>query len=354
MKNFFKAKDGRLSNRHKSLLGMLVLALILGLSLLGCANTQDEKPNDQAGEVQESDEEVQAAVKNVVENFGKKLQNVSLLAPKEQVAESMEENYGEYVAPALLEQWKQDPQKAPGRLTSSPWPDQIEILNMNKVSEEAYHVKGEIIEVTNVEKESGEVAAKREINLTVVKIDERWFINSVELGDYVEGDGALNNGTDNDSAAANTNTNTNTNGNANANTGSKLSLVYKNEQYGFSFALPESWKNYKIITEEWEGRWLEDAPEGKNVEKGPLISIRHPLWTEKNPRQDIPMLILTHQQWNSVQQEILAIGAAPVPPSKLGSNDKYVFALPARYNYAFPEGFEEVEDILASNPLQTN
>ncbi|HOB82645.1 MAG TPA: hypothetical protein PLJ33_02700, partial [Peptococcaceae bacterium] len=193
MKKFFKAKDGRLSNRHKSLLGMLVLALILGLSLLGCANTQDEKPNDQAGEVQESDEEVQAAVKNVVENFGKKLQNVSLLAPKEQVAESMEENYGEYVAPALLEQWKQDPQKAPGRLTSSPWPDQIEILNMNKVSEEAYHVKGEIIEVTNVEKESGEVAAKREINLTVVKIDERWFINSVELGDYVEGDGALNN-----------------------------------------------------------------------------------------------------------------------------------------------------------------
>lgn len=49
MKKFFKAKDGRLSNRHKSLLGMLVLALILGLSLLGCANTQDEKPNDQAG-----------------------------------------------------------------------------------------------------------------------------------------------------------------------------------------------------------------------------------------------------------------------------------------------------------------
>jgi hypothetical protein len=28
-----------------------------------------------------------------------------------------------------------------------------------------------------------------------------------------------------------------------------------------------------------------------------------------------------------------------------------VFALPARYNYAFPTRYEEVEKILSSNPL---
>ena len=39
-------------------------------------------------------------------------------------------------------------------------------------------------------------------------------------------------------------------------------------------------------------------------------------------------------------------------PKELGRNSKYVFALPARYNFAFPTGFEEVEDILAGNPLQ--
>jgi hypothetical protein len=35
----------------------------------------------------------------------------------------------------------------------------------------------------------------------------------------------------------------------------------------------------------------------------------------------------------------------------LGVNEKYVFALPARYNYAFPAGYEEVENIIASQPL---
>jgi len=44
--------------------------------------------------------------------------------------------------------------------------------------------------------------------------------------------------------------------------------------------------------------------------------------------------------------------AAPVGPKELGSNSKYVFALPARYNYEFLEGYEEVEAILESNPLK--
>jgi len=46
-----------------------------------------------------------------------------------------------------------------------------------------------------------------------------------------------------------------------------------------------------------------------------------------------------------------SVSAAPIGPSKLGSNFKYVFALPARYNFAFPIGFEEVEEILNNNPL---
>ncbi|MGB8451919.1 MAG: hypothetical protein WCD89_06255 [Anaerocolumna sp.] len=43
--------------------------------------------------------------------------------------------------------------------------------------------------------------------------------------------------------------------------------------------------------------------------------------------------------------------SAPINPCELGRNSQYVFALPARYNYAFPEGFEEVEDIIQSAPL---
>jgi hypothetical protein len=47
------------------------------------------------------------------------------------------------------------------------------------------------------------------------------------------------------------------------------------------------------------------------------------------------------------------IGAAPISPLELGHNSRYVFALPARYNYAFPEGWEEVEQILQGQPLVT-
>lgn len=127
-------------------------------------------------------------------------------------------------------------------------------------------------------------------------------------------------------------------------------IIYENKDYGFKFTLPASWKNYKIINGTWEGRSAEGEPE--KLETGPVISIRHPLWTAENPRQDIPIMVLTIKQWEALQKGEFHIGAAPVGPTELGRNSKYVFALPARYNYAFPEGFEEVEKILQNKPLE--
>lgn len=58
-------------------------------------------------------------------------------------------------------------------------------------------------------------------------------------------------------------------------------------------------------------------------------------------------MIFTLRQWN----ENLIVSAAPIGPSELGRNSRYVFALPPRYNYAFPDGYEEVEQILKDKPL---
>ncbi len=129
------------------------------------------------------------------------------------------------------------------------------------------------------------------------------------------------------------------------------SIVYRNTRYGFSFSLPESWKGHTIVTDQWEGVSLERSKSGQVVERGPILSIRHPQWTSKNPRQDIPIMIFTLEQWKLLQQEKYSVGAAPVGPKELARNSKYVFALPARYNYAFPAGYEEVERILEGNPL---
>lgn len=298
----------------------LALIFLLSISMFGCTGggNQDQlkvesSPNNQ----HPSNTNDEALITELVKDFGSKLQAVSLLAPKDLIHKSMQENYSGLVSTALLTKWQGDPQHAPGRLLSSPWPDRIDIISINKISEKAYEVKGEIIEITSKEKKNDGTAAKRPITLLVEKINNHWLINAVSLGEYET---------------------TNT-------------IVYKNTSYGFEFSLPQSWKNYTIITDQWEG-FPPGRQEPEAAATGPMISIRHPRWTERNQRQDIPILVFTLDQWNSLQQEKFHIGAAPMGPSELSRNNKYVFALPARYNYAFQTGFEEVENILTGNPLQ--
>jgi hypothetical protein len=107
---------------------------------------------------------------------------------------------------------------------------------------------------------------------------------------------------------------------------------------------------YTIVNSSWQGLSIAT---GAQVETGPLISIRHPLWTSAKKRQDIPIMVFSISQWNNVIAEKFHIGAAPIPPSELARNSQFVFALPARYNYAFPEGHQEVEQILQGKPLHT-
>jgi hypothetical protein len=299
---------------------IIILMLLLSISLFGCMNQGNQAIlNPGEGEMQEgeaTDENNEVEVADLVKAFGSKLQTVSLLAPEDVLKKSMQENYAEFVSPALLEKWMKDPLHAPGRLTSSPWPERIDIQNMEKLSESAYEVQGEIIETTSAEEG---IAAKRPITLTVEKLEEHWLITGVNMGDYAESGSAV---------------------------------VYKNTQYGFSFSLPESWQGYSIVNDKWEGLGLGAGEEGKVIETGSIISIRHPAWTEEEPRQDIPIMVFTQDQWKSLQEEKFHIGAAPIGPKELAQNNRYVFALPARYNFAFPTGYEEVEEILESNPLQ--
>jgi len=126
-------------------------------------------------------------------------------------------------------------------------------------------------------------------------------------------------------------------------------IIYTNTQYGFSFSLPISWQGYSIVTTKWEGN-----PAGSDaiIEQGPIVSIRNPKWTSVNPYQDIPIMVFTVAQWDSLQQGKFHIGAGPEGPSELGRNTKYVFGLPFRYNYSFPTGYQEVDKILQGNPLK--
>jgi hypothetical protein len=129
-------------------------------------------------------------------------------------------------------------------------------------------------------------------------------------------------------------------------------MGYRNEVYGFSFALPESWNGYSIRVDEWQGLASGDMGD-EVVAQGPLISIVHPASTPDQLRQDIPIMVFNIPQWDALNRFEWHIGAAPIGPTELGRNSQYVFALPARYNYAYAEGWEEVEQILQGDPLET-
>src|SRR5580693_10606591 len=75
-------------------------------------------------------------------------------------------------------------------------------------------------------------------------------------------------------------------------------VLYRNKKYRFRFSLPRDWKGYSILVSEWGGRAYEDQqPSPTKSIDGPLIIIRHPLWTKENPYQDIPVMVFTHAQW---------------------------------------------------------
>jgi len=132
------------------------------------------------------------------------------------------------------------------------------------------------------------------------------------------------------------------------------SIEYNNARYGFCFSLPESWKGYSILTDRWRGYHNSGGPHGEQtVATGPLISIRHPQWTAADPRQDIPIMVFTIAQWRELQKDKFFVSAAPIGPGELGRNRTHVFGLPARFDWAFPTGYEEVERILSGKPLHT-
>lgn len=200
---------------------LFALVILLSVSLFGCTSGGNEAHKKEVlpkENPQQTGDSYKEAVADLVEDFGSKLKTVSLQAPKDIVSKSMQENYSDFVSPTLLAEWQSDPQNAPGRMLSSPWPERIEILSIEKLSEDAYEVEGEIIEITSTEKVSGGVAAKRPITLVVKKIENRWLIDAVTLVAYEK---------------------------TNA-------IAYRNTQYGFSFSLPKSWKDYSIITDKWE------------------------------------------------------------------------------------------------------
>lgn len=150
--------------------GMVVIVVVLVAVLSLLANPVTDQ--DEMGDEQD--------IIALVEHFGSKLRTVSLTNPPSQIVSSIQENYSDFVSPELMAFWVGNLEHAPGRLTSSPWPERIDIESMDQSAPDAYEVTGRIVEVT----EGGDVAATRLIELEIKKVDGHWMINNSMLGPY--------------------------------------------------------------------------------------------------------------------------------------------------------------------------
>ncbi len=173
--DFYGGKKG-MKNRISSIMdtkrkkaGLVILCTVLaGIMITGAALAASDKQDKQD-------------VLSLVENFGETLKKVTLTAPEDIAAESIKEYYSEYVTQELLALWQSEPQNAPGRTVSSPWPDRIEITDITSAGDGEYIVSGEIIEVTNTELQNGGAAAKYPVTLRITKQDNRWLISDVTI-----------------------------------------------------------------------------------------------------------------------------------------------------------------------------
>ena len=137
--------------------------------------------SDAEGQVAASDSvkiTTEQAVKVVVTEFGKHLRSVAVLAPKPNAVAAMEVAYSGYVAADLLAKCKKDPMHAPGKRTSSPSPERIDISSIVARGSTAYIVTGNVILLTAQERKDGGIFQANPVTMTVALRQGKWIITN--------------------------------------------------------------------------------------------------------------------------------------------------------------------------------
>lgn len=114
---------------------------------------------------------------STVAKFGRAEQSTELNAPD--AAAQIKKNYGPYVTSALLSQWENDPQSAPGRVVSSPWPDHIAVQSVTQTTN-GYEVHGTLYLLSSTNLTQGGYAFADPVIIDLVKQGGKWLIESYQ------------------------------------------------------------------------------------------------------------------------------------------------------------------------------
>lgn len=167
---------------------IIILVIVVVGAVWFTVAKQKQNPSNQETELSQivdPDEKDKAAVMIAVDKLGFKLKNVSLLAPRADLVKAIDEHYAALVTPELLAVWKADPTKMPGRTTSSPWPDYIDITTVTKKTTDTYTVEAQVVERTSANVENGGETARYHAEIDVTKRGDAWLISSFTKGAYL-------------------------------------------------------------------------------------------------------------------------------------------------------------------------
>ena len=171
-------------NRGMTIRKRLIPCLAATALLAGCSshNEPQHASSAAAGSSSTSTTSAQArhAARSVVERFGKRMQEISVLAPPDAVRAELPKAYGGLLSPELLKTWQAHPDQIIGREGSSPWPDHIEIKQLDCTAS-ACRVTGDVDYITSNEVAHGGVFMRRAIALDVTRSGSDWRITSVQL-----------------------------------------------------------------------------------------------------------------------------------------------------------------------------
>lgn len=178
----------RLRSRHRAFNGTagpkpaLSLTSVALLMVVACGRTDRavESVADQTSASAPRACDADAATEAVT-RFGERLRLVSTTAPRAAIAASVREHYADVVTPDLLEDWLEEPGRAPGREVSSPWPERIEVHEIYDDDDGDCVVVGEIVYVTSADAGTGGVAAREPVVLNVERASGgRWLVDEVD------------------------------------------------------------------------------------------------------------------------------------------------------------------------------
>lgn len=117
--------------------------------------------------------------KQLVTDFGRTMGSVSLESST--ASATLKSAYGEYVLPALLTMWQQDPSQAPGKSSLGSLPERIDVTSVTPQGN-GFIVHGEIVFVVGSEASSYGALAPAPIIVQIVKDEDgNWKIAAFEI-----------------------------------------------------------------------------------------------------------------------------------------------------------------------------